>query len=295
MILRWFVSLLLLGAQVGIAAADVTVTDGTGRQVTLDQPARRIVSLAPHVTETLYAAGAGEHLVAAVNYSDYPAAARELPRVGSYDNLNIESILAHDPDLVVAWKSGNPNNQVQRLHELGLTVYVTEPRRLEAIADTLERFGTLAGTEDEANAAAQRFRQRLDRLRARYSGRAPLEVFYQVWDDPLQTVNGEHVISDVIRSCGGRNVFSELPAIAPHVSVESVLERDPEVIVASGMGNARPDWLDMWRKWPELAAVENDHLFFVPPDLLQRHSPRILEGMQRMCEHLEQARSERKR
>lgn len=284
---------LLVALWAAAAVAGPSVTDDAGRRIALDEPARRIVSLAPHITEVLYAAGAGDRIVAAVNYSDHPAAAEDLPRVGSYDHLNIEAIVAHEPDLVVAWESGNPGDQVQRLRELGLTVYVTEPRRLASIADTVLRLGTLAGTRDAAIAAADRFRQRLAQLRDRYGSRPTLDVFYQVWDDPLMTVSSDHIISDVIRGCGGRNVFGDLPAIAPRVSLEAVLERDPEVIVASGMGEARPEWLDMWRKWPELTAMEHEHLFFVPPDVLQRHAPRILEGMARMCGQLERVRRDR--
>lgn len=289
------VALLVLGAFISGAVAGPEVTDDTGRQIALDEPARRIVSLAPHITEALYAAGAGEHVIAAVNHSDYPAAAEELPRVGTYDQLSVEEILGHEPELVIAWESGNPRDQVQRLRELGLTVYVTEPRSLDAIANTLLRLGSLAGTDERARQAADEYRQRLSELRERYADRPALEVFYQVWDDPLMTVNGDHVIADVIRGCGGRNVFAQLPAIAPRVSLEAVLEREPEVIIASGMGDARPDWLDMWREWPELPAAARGHLFFVPPDIVQRHAPRILEGMAQVCAQLQEARDERGR
>lgn len=285
----------LAAAALAVAAAPAvagpSVVDDTGRRVTLAEPARRIVSLAPHLTELLYAAGAGGRLVAAVSFSDHPEAARSLPRVGRYDSLNVEAILAHEPDLVVAWRSGNPGSQLARLRALGLPLYVNEPRRLDEIARSLERLGTLAGTGAAAGAAARAFRERLADLRARFAGRPALDVFYQIWDEPLMTVNGEHVITDVIRGCGGRNVFADLPALAPRVSVEAVLERDPGVIVASGMGDARPEWLDMWRPWRELDAVRRDNLFFVPPDLLQRHTPRILDGMARVCAQLERARA----
>lgn len=282
-----------LAAATAPALAGPSVVDDSGRRVTLAEPARRIVSLAPHVTEALYAAGAGERVVAAVSYSDHPEAARDLPRIGRYDNLNVEAILAQEPDLVVGWGSGNPEAQLARLRDLGLTLYVNEPRRLEEIAASLERLGTLAGTGDVAAGAATAFRERLADLRARYGDRPTLEVFYQIWNDPLMTINDDHVIADVIRGCGGHNVFADLSALAPRVSVEAVLERDPEVIVASGMGEERPEWLDMWRDWPELDAVRNDNLFFVPPDLLQRHTPRILDGMERMCAQLERVRAAR--
>lgn len=271
--------------------AVVAATDDTGRRVVLEQPARRIVSLAPHVTELLFAAGAGERVVAAVSYSDYPEAARALPRVGAYDRFSIEQVLAHDPDLVVGWQTGNPEGSLERLRRLGPALFVTEPRGLEDIASNLERLGRLAGTDEVAARAAARFRERLEALLARYAGRPRLEVFYEIWNDPLMTVNGEHLISAIIRGCGGRNVFADLPAIASRISVEAVLARDPEVVIASGMDAERPEWLDEWKQWPELAAVRRNQLYFIPPDTLQRHTPRVLEGMERMCRVLEDARS----
>lgn len=282
---------LLLLALAECALAAVVVTDDTGRRVELEQPARRIVSLAPHVTEMLYAAGAGDRLVAAVSYSDYPEAAKELPRVGAYNRFDIEQVLAHEPDLVVGWQSGNPEVSLEKLRQLGPPLYITEPRSLEAIARNLERLGRLAGTPGKASEAASAFRQRHEGLRDRYADRPPLSVFYEIWNDPLMTINGEHLISAIIRGCGGRNVFGDLPAIAPRISVEAVLARDPEVVIASGMGDERPEWLEQWTEWPELRAVEAGNVFFIPPQLLQRHTPRVLEGMARMCELLEEARS----
>jgi len=283
-------TLLALASVAGWASGPVVVDD-VGRHVALAAPAERIVSLAPHATEMLFAAGAGERVVAVLNHSDHPPPASELPRVGGYDRVDVERILAFDPDLVVGWASGNAEGQLERLRALGLTLYVTEPRSLEAIAANVERLGRLAGSAGTARRAAQAFRERLARLREAHADRRPVEVFYEVWNRPLITVNGEHVISDVIRGCGGRNIFADLSSLAPRVSVEAVLARDPEVILASGMGDQRPDWLDAWRRWPELRAVAAGNLFFVPPSLLQRHAPRILDGMERLCLLLERARS----
>lgn len=282
---------MVLLAMAGPAFAEVTVTDDTGRSITLERPAQRIVSLAPHVTEMLYAAGAGDRVVAAVSYSDYPEAARDLPRVGAYNRFDIEQVLAHEPDLVIGWQSGNPDGSLEKLRRLGPPLYVTEPRSLEAIASNLERMGRLAGTSDQAGQAASEFRQRYERLRDRHADRPSLEVFYEIWNDPLMTINGEHLISDIIRGCGGRNVFADLPAIAPRISIEAVLARDPEVVIASGMDDERPEWLEEWKQWPELEAVKRGNVYFIPPDFLQRHAPRVLDGMERMCELLEEARA----
>ncbi len=290
---RKYVSFLLAALFVAPTFAEVRVTDDLGQTVVLAQPARRIVSLAPHVTEMLFAAGAGAHVVGAVQYSDYPEAAQRIPRVGGYTSLDLEAIVALRPDLIVTWKSGNPAPQVEKLRDLGFAVYVTEPRRIEDVPRDVESLGQLAGTVADARKAAGTFRARHESLRRRYSGRPPVDVFYQIWDRPLMTVNDEHLISDVLRLCGGRNVFASLPVLAPKVDVEAVLAADPEAIVASGMGEARPEWLDTWRRWPQLRAVRHNDLFFIPPDLIQRHTPRILDGAERLCAALEQARTRR--
>ena len=292
MSVRWGVLALLAWACcIAPAWAAVEVTDDTGRVVRLDEPAQRIVSLAPHITEMVFAAGAGDRIVATVSSADHPEAARDLPRIGGYDRFDIERILEVEPDLIIGWQSGNPQGSLERLQRLGLTLYISEPRSLEAIAVALERYGRLAGTPEPGARAAADYRERLHALRARYADRAPVEMFYEVWNDPLMTVNGEHLISDVIRGCGGRNIFADLSSIAPRISTEAVLERDPAVIVASGTGADRPEWLDAWKEWPELRAVASDHLYFIHPDHIQRHTPRILKGMRKLCRQLERARS----
>ncbi|MBT0961073.1 cobalamin-binding protein [Denitromonas iodatirespirans] len=275
------------------ARAQIVVSDDVGQTVRLPAPAKRIVSLAPHVTEVIYAAGAGEALVGVVAYSDYPPEARTVANVGSYVRFDLEAIAALKPDLVIGWRSGNPATQIERLRALGLPVYINESRSLEAVAHTLRQIGILAGTQRAANAAADAFLAHRNHLHAQYADRPPVPVFYQIWNQPLMTINGHHLISDVIRLCGGRNVFDSLSVLAPKIGIEAVLAADPEVIVASGMGEARPEWLDTWRRWDQLKAVQRDNLFFVPPDLIQRHTPRILDGADLMCRHLDTARERR--
>ncbi|GAB2180832.1 cobalamin-binding protein [Denitratisoma sp. agr-D3] len=289
---RLLLTALMLGAV--LARAEVQVTDDTGAVLRLPAPAKRIISLAPHVTETLFAAGAGDRIVGAVEYSDYPEAAKKIPRVGGYSRLDLEAIAALKPDLVIAWESGNAAANVAKLKGLGLKVYVTQPNRIEDIAKDLERYGKLAGTEAVASAEASRFRNRYNGLATRYSQRPEISVFYQIWKQPLMTVNGKQIISDALRLCGGRNVFANLPTLAPTVTVEGVIAANPEVIVASGMGESRPEWLDDWRRWGSMTAVKQDNLYFVQPELIQRHTPRILDGAEKLCGHLEAARAKRK-
>ncbi len=284
---------LLVSVLLGTAQAEVSVKDDLGQTIRLAAPARRIVSLAPHVTELLYAAGAGDRLAGAVQYSDYPEAAKQLPRVGGYSMVDLEAVIALKPDLVVAWKSGNRDAHLDKLRALNIPVYINEPRRIDDVADSLIRLGELAGSGPVARQAAERFRARHADLARRYSGSAPVRLVYVIWNQPLMTVNGQHLISDVVRLCGGENVFASLPQLAARISVEAVLAANPEAIVASGMGEARPDWLDDWRKWKSLSAVQRNNLYFIRPDLMQRHTPRILDGAQELCAHLEEARRNR--
>lgn len=264
-------------------AAEISVQDDTGRTVSLPAPAVRIVSLAPHLTEQLFAIGAGGQLVGAVDYSDYPEAAREVPRVGGYSRLDLERILALEPELVVGWHSGNDPRQLERLEQLGLTVYRSEPRALQDIAMSMRRLGVLSGREEQADAEAEGFVKTLGRLSVKNRDRPAVRVFYQIWNRPLMTINGRHLISDVIRLCGGENVFADLPVLTPKISTEAVLAADPDLIIASGMGEARPEWLDEWRRWEQLSAVRQQRLHFIPPDLLQRATPRLLLGAEQMC------------
>ncbi len=288
---------LLLGAALlatpTAARAQIELTDDAGQRVVLAQPAQRIVSLAPHVTEILFAAGAGERVVGVVAYSDFPPAARALPQVGGYTQIDLEAVVALRPDLVIGWRSGNRDAHLARLQALGIPVFLNEPRSLDDVARSLEQFGVLAGSEDTARAAATAFRARHAALAARHAGQPAVSTFYQIWDRPLMTINDAHLIADVIRLCGGRNVFGGLSQLAPTIGVEAVLAANPEAIVASGMGDARPEWLDQWARWPQLEATRRGNLFFIPPDLIQRHTPRILDGAERLCGQLETARARR--
>lgn len=273
--------------------AAVRVTDDLGQRIVLARPAQRIVSLAPHITELLFDAGAGDAVVGASAFSDYPEPARHLPRVGGGSGIDLEAVVALQPDLVIAWASGNPAAQVRRLRALGLTVFESEPRSLEDIPRTLQRFGRLAGTRDTADRAATAFNQRLRALRARYAGRRPLRVFYQAWDRPLMTVNGAHIISDVLALCGGVNIFAEQPGLAPPVSTEAVLARDPQVIlIGAGSADAGP-LTARWSRWPQLQAVRDGHVLSVPRDLLVRMTPRLLDGVEQVCAQLDRVRGAR--
>jgi iron complex transport system substrate-binding protein len=280
-------------AAAAVPAAEIRLMDDAGRLVSLRQPARRIISLTPHLTELLFAAGAGSRIVGTVEFSDYPPAARSIPRVGDSAQLDLERILALKPDLILVWRDGNAQRQLQELVQLGIPVFYNEPRRLSDIARAIEQFGRLAGTEAVALPAARAFLARLAELRRRYAGRAPVRVFYQVWDRPLMTINGEHLISHVIRLCGGKNVFAGLKPLTPEISTGAVLAADPEAIIGTRAEPGQPGNLEQWKRWPQLQAVARDNLFVIDPDFISRDTPRILHGAALLCQDLELARARR--
>jgi iron complex transport system substrate-binding protein len=277
-------------------AEPVTVIDATGARVSLAAPARRIVSLAPHATELLFAAGAGERVVGVLAPGDWPPEAKRLPRVGDAGGLDLERIVALNPELAVVWPYVAPL-EVERLREIGIAVYVSDPRTPEGIAEDIERLGALAGSEIIAMHAAAEFRASLAALASRsgepYATRLP--VFYEIWHQPLYTIGGRHLISAALEFCGGENIFASLALPAPSVSVEAVLEARPAVIVAGTDGAIRPAWLDDWKRWKSLPAVSDANLYVVDANLLHRAGPRFAAGVAQLCAALDEARSHLRR
>jgi len=287
------VSMFLFFGMQDLNAEVITVRDDAGRIVSLDKPAQRIVTLAPHAVEMLFAAGAGDRIVGTVSYSDYPAQAKTIPRVGSYNALDVERILALQPDLVFAWDSGNKKDQIEKLIQLGLTVFINEPHSIEDVASSIERIGRLTASETIAGRFNAGFLKRYRQLQKTYQNRSKVRMFYQVWYDPLITINGQHLISAVMRLCGAENVFNDMSALSASVSVEAVIAAQPEIIIAGGVADEQAHLLENWRRWKTLPAVRNAQLYFIEPGLLHRHGPRILDGAEIMCRYVEQARAAR--
>jgi iron complex transport system substrate-binding protein len=286
--------LLIAGSCMPAAGVALEVIDATGAAVALRAPARRIVSLAPNATELLFAAGAGDRVVGALSPADWPPEAAHLPRVGDSHALDLERIVALKPDLAVAWPYASPA-QVERLRSMGIPVYVSDPRTPNAIADDIERLGVLSGRAETAARAAATFRARLAALGERERAVERVRVFYEIWNQPLYTIGGGHLITAAIDLCGGENVFAQQALPAPQVSVEAVLAARPEAIVAGADGAVRPVWLDAWRAWRDLPAVILDNLFVVDANLLHRAGPRFVDGAEQLCAALDQARTRRRR
>jgi iron complex transport system substrate-binding protein len=276
------------------AGAAITVLDDDGKQVTLQKPALRVIGMAPHATELIYAAGGGAKIIAAVDYSDYPEAAKRLPRVGSNRQVDMERVAALKPDLIVIWLHGSSERQIEQIRALGIPMFHSEPKKLAEIPDSLNRIGKLLGTEKVADAAAADLRKQLAALSARYVGRAPVRMFYQVWDKPLHTLNGGHIVSDAVRLCGGENIYAHMKVTAPVVSQESVLGEDPEAIVSTGERSKEDGGVAIWRPFTTMTAVRRNNLFRIDGNLLNRAGPRMIAGAAALCEKLELARQHRK-
>lgn len=258
-------------------------------------PAVRIVTLSPHLAELVYAAGAGRQLVAAVEYSDYPTAARRVPRVGDAFRVDLEAIAAVQPDLILGWPSGNSQTVLDRLRRLGYRVVDLEPNTLDDIGRHIRLIGAAAGTEDTASLAADEWDSGLDALRGRYSKLAHITVFYQIAPQPLVTAAGSHFIGEAIRLCGGVNIFENVPALTPVVSQEAVIAGAPQVIIAAdyepgpaSAADASP--LQIWRSWPGLPASRLEGLFVINPDLLNVPGPRMLRGIAQLCADIDAVR-----
>lgn len=265
------------------ALANIVVRDDDGHQLSLQKPAQRVISLAPHITELLFAAGGSEHVVGVSAYSDFPEAASRIPVVGDSRALDVEKIITLRPDLIVVWRQGTSARQIAQLIKLGIPIYFNDAHRLEDIPKGILILGQLLGTELKAKIAATDFLAQLNAISKRYANLPRVRLFYQVWDKPLYTLSGEHIVNDAIHVCGGDNIFASQKAIAPSVSVEAVLKENPDAIVATSS-------VSLWEKYPAMKAVKFGNLFVMDENLLGRAGPRMILGVAALCEKVNQAR-----
>lgn len=269
------------------------MVDDDGRTVTLSGPAKRIISTAPHITELLYEAGGAGHIVGVTDYSNYPAEAQSLPLVGDNRQIDIERVMALKPDLLIVWKGGNPPRQINQLERFGIPVFYSDPQKMDDIPETLVRFGILVGQPEKGKEKAQAWQQRLKSLARQYKGRPVLNVFYQISERPLYTLNGKHIVSEGIRICGGQTIFSDLKVIAPRVGIEDVLEKNPDVIFISRSGGS-VNGVNFWRRFSVMEAVRQNNLYEVDPDVMDRPGPRLIDGLSALCEKIETARQNKR-
>jgi vitamin B12 transport system substrate-binding protein len=256
----------------------------------LPSKAQRIIALAPHIVEMLFDIGAGKQIVGTVEYADYPKAALNIPRVGSYHGMQIEKLLALNPDLVIVWKSGNSQSDIDKMKRLGLNVVFSNPVNINDVARELRYFGQLTHHQKQAEQVAVAYEKRLQKLRNENIAKQPIPVFYQLWSEPMMTINGTTWINQLIEVCQGANVFASNATPYPKISIENVIVAQPQLMILPDENSDKPQPIINWQKWPEIPAVKNDKFIHVDADLLHRFSTRMLNGIADMCEKIDQQR-----
>ncbi|MDX1451560.1 MAG: cobalamin-binding protein [Oleiphilaceae bacterium] len=254
---------------------------------------QRIVALSPHSVEMLFELGAGERIIATTEYADFPEAAKAIPRIGGYHGIQIERVMALQPDLIIAWDGGNPARDLQRMEELGLPVYRSHTEALADIPVALESLGELLGLAEQGRAAAARFKEKWQAIRDQHADKPPVRFFYQLWADPLKTMAAGSWINELLTSCGGINIFNQPDWDYPQVSTETVLLQAPEAIIVPSHHGRAIDITTQWGAWPEIPAVANGHIYFINGDWLHRFSTRVIDGMQAICSAFDKVRAQR--
>ncbi len=252
--------------------------------------AKRIVALSPHLVENLYVIGAGEQLVGTLEHADYPEEAKAVPRIGGYYGVQMEKLLALKPDLVLVWQGGNRAEDIAKMRELGLKVVLSKTERIEELPDQLRELGRLTGRRARAEQVAAHVEQRLQALRQRYQDAEPLDVFYQLWPDPMMTVGKNTLISRLVEICGGRNVFADSATDYPQISMENLMAAAPQAVVIPDEQSGESEAKFPWAAWPDIPAVKSGNLIHVNGDLLHRFSPRLLDGLEELCRKMDTAR-----
>ncbi len=273
------------------AFAEISLPQADGSVLRLESPAKRVITLAPGLAEMMFDAGAGAYLLATVEYSNFPDEAASLPRIGDAFRFDLEQIMALQPDLVIAWSSGNPAAALDRLEELGFKVWRTELSKPADIPALLLNIGIATASGEAAAKAAAAVERRLALLARNYTNKKSVRYFYQVAERPLFTLNGRHIVSQGLSLCGGENIFADEPVLAPQVTRESVLIADPDVLFAPQLPGAG-DPLGHWRSWPRLKAVRSNSLHYLSADKISRATPRMLDSLELACTLLDRNRQQ---
>ena len=272
--MRIFISLLVLLLSQNLVAKEV----------------KKIIALSPHAVEMLYAIGVGDRIVGTVEYADYPAEALKIPRIGSYAGVQIERIVEMQPDLIVAWKSGNKIADLKKLESLGFDMFYTHPKSVAEIGQDIISLGEKTGKEKEARMIADKIAIKHRSLVKANAKKDPVRVFYQLWHDPLRSVGPKSWVDLLIRDCNGKNIFDDASAAYPVVSLESVLAKNPQAIIFASHSHKEGGKNEFWDKWRSIDAVANNSLYTIDSDLLLRYTPRVVDGLEQLCEVIDKVR-----
>ncbi|CAM2935657.1 cobalamin-binding protein [Pseudoalteromonas distincta] len=270
----------------------LSVPGGALAEQAEDSKKLRIIALAPHIVENLFAIGAGDNIVGTVDYADYPAEAKNIERIGGYYGVSLEKILALKPDLVIAWKSGNQSEDLAQIERLGIKLYLSDPNTIAGVADELLTFGEFTGNVEQSQQVANAFITKLQNIKKQQQGKKIVTAFYQLWSEPMMTVGKNTWINQLIETCHVSNVFSDSTTDYPQISIENVIVTKPQIIIIPDEKSKTPQPVVNWQKWPEVPAVKNDQFISVNADLLHRFTPRMLDGLTDMCDKIDASRKQ---
>jgi len=275
---------------VKVEATEFSVKVKTTTEQAEVKPAKRIIALAPHIVESLFAIGVGDKIVGTVSYADFPEQALNIPRIGGYHGMQVEKILQLRPDLIIVWRNGNKVSDIEKLERLGLNIVYSDTNNIDGVAAELRLFGKLTGHEQKAEALAAEFTERLAEIRKTYQGKSPVDVFYQLWSEPLMSVNKETWINQLLETCGANNVFADNSTDYPQLSMENVIVAKPQLIIMPQENSKTPQPKINWQQWDMIPAVKNNQFMEVDADLIHRFSRRMLIGLQDVCQKIDRSR-----
>tara|TARA_B100002019_G_scaffold60352_1_gene51722 strand:- start:329 stop:1240 length:912 start_codon:yes stop_codon:yes gene_type:complete len=275
-----------------IFGKSINTYDDLGNELFLENPASRIIVLGPNLVEIFFSIGVGSKIIGVDEASDYPIEVKKIKKIASYNSINYEEIASLSPDLIFMWSTGFSFSKIKKLKDLGIPVYLSQPKKILDIEKLIRSAGYLTGNTRLSDEVASKFVDELNTYKKKYEHKTKIPVFYQVWDEPLQTLNGDHIVSDIIELCGGINIFNSMHEIAPKVTIESVILNNPSVILIGAKGKSKNIWLDNWSNWQIINAVKNNQIFIINPDLVVRESPRIIQGVEEVCDILDKARTD---
>ncbi|MDX1729054.1 MAG: cobalamin-binding protein [Pseudoalteromonas tetraodonis] len=258
-------------------------------QALADKPLR-IVALAPHIVENLYAIGAGDLIVGTLDYADYPQEATKIERIGGYNGISIEKLLMLKPDMVIAWKSGNQAEDLAKIKRLGIELYLSDPRFIEGVASEILKLGQITGHIEQSKQVAETFTAKLNAIKVTQKDKTTLTGFYQLWPEPMMTVSKNTWINQLIETCQVTNVFANSDTDYPQISIENVIVTKPQVIIIPDEKSKRVIPTVNWQQWPEIPAVKYEQFISVNADLLHRFTPRMLDGLAQMCDKVDISR-----
>jgi len=272
------------------ASAGKAVNQLTKQQNKGEQNYQRIIALAPHIVEMLFELGVGDKIIGTTEHSDYPTAANKIPRIGNYARLKIEKILAYQPDLIIAWRTGNPSDDLARLEQLGLNVVYSDPQSLADVAQELRYFGQLTNVIEQAEIQAKKYENELVALKNNYQNRTAISVFYELWSRPLTTVSKKDWPQQHLNICGAQNSFADAKSTYPQIGLEQVVIAKPQLIIQpESAGEPNPDAVD-WRQWQEIPAAKHNQFIQPNSDKLHRMTPRLLLELEQLCIDIDKAR-----